>query len=166
MKIKKVVLIVVGFVIAVALVPIIVTSVNTASVENNTIEYDITSTSTVISSTLTSDQIDYIITNYDYISDHTDITLASAVIESYVNKDNANTPLDIDLNFTTAILTYTASTDLITSTVNLAEGTQSVVLYFVDIPIVSTTVTILALLPLIFVAGILMYFYKRNKLSD
>jgi hypothetical protein len=103
----------------------------TYAMEEYQISYTLTSTSTVISHNLSNADLEYIVDNYDSIVGHSTIIIAAgSAVESYTGKDDSNSPTDIDVEFTTAVVTYTRATHVITSSVNIKEGSQTVRIFF------------------------------------
>ena len=163
---KKLIGIAIVIIVGLGLLPVISNLVTTNKTSDYSIQYTITSASTVISHDLTNDEFDFILTNYAYITDHTDIELATTVTEEYASIVSTSVPTSLDLVFDTATLTYTASGRAITSDVNLLEDAQIVTIYF-DMPVASTMISLLDLVPILIVisliAGVVIYIKLKKE---
>ena len=152
--------------IGLALFPIIGSMVEANKVEANEITYTITSTSDVVSHDLSNDDFDYIIDNYEIITGHDDLEFITSGVASYSSISDETT--HILINFTNSqMLAFTSATRVLTNDgdTSLIEGSQTVTIYFEDIPVTGAVVSLVSIIPIIviisIVAGTVLYF--KNK---
>jgi hypothetical protein len=163
---KKMLIMAITVIIGIALIPIIVTSVNRSTTQDVSIDYTITSAGVLGDqvNSLTAEELEYIEDHEEYITGHSDVSTVGSITDSYVSIDS--TPVnDFRLNFDTFTYIFTYTTDiLVIDDQLLTAGTQDVSINFSDVPIEKNYTSILLLLPLIFVAGIigLIYVTKEN----